>query len=502
MYPGGPDRPSIMRAVLPAPPTPADQRRDRLGAFIHHDAVSVGIAALIIVSVGLTLLHLHLPHEDPRQHPIELVNSLITLVFVVELSIKAYVADSWRKFLAQYWVDIIAVIPWAHSLRILRILRLLRVFRAALILSRRVRLVSGLLRSAIGEYLVLAMILVTLLTIGSFGLYLSERAHKATHGADADPSDDLDDPVNAAWATVFFIVANEPMISAPRSPVGKGVTLAVMFGGLTTFAVFTGVVSALMVNRLRRRTEIDDMDRFQLTDHLVVCGWNKRVPQILEELSHARSAELPAVVIVAELEELPAEVTRLPIAPRVYLIRGDSTTPALLEQARIAHARRAIIVADDTRERPDQDRDARTVLAALMVERMNPRITSCAELLNRDNEVHVRAAGVEEVVATPEAGGQHLAMAALHPGLADVVSELISARKGPTLIKEPIPPALVGQTFGAALEQLKRTRNAILLGVEAHGRQGSKAPGYKVHVNPPATLQLAVDDNLFLIIEH
>lgn len=477
------------------------RRRERLGALVHHDAVSIGVAVLIIVSVFLTLAHLHLPHEDPRQLPIEVVNGFITLVFVVELSLKAYVAESWGRFLGTYWIDIIAVIPWAHSLRVLRILRLLRVFRAAHILSRRIRFVSGLLRSAIGEYLVLAMILVTLLTIGAYTLFLSERAHALHHGRDADPSDDLDDPVNAAWATVFFIVANEPMIGAPKSPLGKGVTLLVMFGGLTTFAVFTGVVSALMINRLRRRTEIDDMDRFQLTDHLVVCGFNKRVPQILEELSHARSQEVPAVVIVAELDELPQEVTKLPIAPRVFLVRGDSTTPALLEQARIAHARRAIIVADDTRPRSDQDRDARTVLSALMVERMSPRITSCAELLNRDNEVHVRAAGVEEVVTTPEAGGQHLAMAALHPGLADVVSELISAKRGPTLVKEAVPPALVGQTFGAALEHLKRTRNAILVGVEAHGRQGSKAQGYKVHVNPPASLQLAVDDNLFLIQE-
>lgn len=476
------------------------RRKERLGHFIYHPITSTVVAALIIVSVLLTIEHLHLPHDDPYQIPLEVVQAVITVLFIVELSIKAYVADTWRRFFAQYWIDLIAVIPWVQSLRILRILRLLRVFSVALIISRRIRAVSSLMRSAIGEYLLLAAILCTLFGIGTYTLYLSEHAHRGAVGPDADPSDDLDDLGNAAWATVFFLVANEPMIAAPKSALGKGVALTVMFGGLTTFAVFTGVVSALMVGRLRRRTEIDDMDRFQLTDHIVLCGWNHRAPLILEELGFARAVEVPAVVVVAELEELPPEVTRLPVGPRVFLVRGDATTPSVLEQARVPYAKRAIIVADSTRPRADQDRDARTVLAALMVERMNPKITTCAELLNRENEVHLRAAGVEEVVTTPEAGGQQLAMAALHPGLADVVGELISAKSGATLVKQPVPDELLALTFAAAMEKLKREQNAILVGLEVNGREGKKSPVCQMLVNPPPGTLIGPRDNLVLIV--
>src|SRR6185503_3686583 len=160
------------------------------------------------------------------------------------------------------------------------------------------------------------------------------------------------------------------------------------------------------VNRLRRRMEIDDMDRFQLTDHLVICGWNSSVPLIIDELQVAQDA------------------------PRVFFVGGDYTRPEVLDQARIQHARRAIIVADATKPRSDQDRDARTVLAALMIERMNPKIISCAELLNRQNEAHLRVVGIDEVITTSEAGGQHLAMAAMQPGLATVVSELLTSKRG------------------------------------------------------------------------
>ena len=153
--------------------------KDRLGAFIHHPLTSLIVVVLIIVSVGLVMVHLTLDPGHPAQKPIELIQVVITFAFVFELSVKYYVAESKSRYFAQYWVDIIAIIPWAQSLRVLRVLRLLRVFRVAMILSRRVRFVSALFRSAVGEYVVLALIMLILLGVGTFALYVSEtRAHQ------------------------------------------------------------------------------------------------------------------------------------------------------------------------------------------------------------------------------------------------------------------------------------------------------------------------------------
>jgi voltage-gated potassium channel len=479
-----------------------DPRKERLGAFIHHPAISLGVAVLIVISVSLVLVKLLvLAPDDPWGHTIDVLDLWITGVFVVELGIKCWVAPNRLRFLGQYWIDIIAIIPWAHSLRVLRLLRLLRVFRVAMILSRRFRFVSALFRSAVGEYVVLAMMMFFMLGVGTFGLYLSERHARAENGAvadvDDDPSRDLSQPENAFWATLFFLVATEPMVAVPQSPVGKGIVLVVMFGGLTTFAVFTGIVTALMVNRLKRRMEIDDMDRFQLYDHLLILGWNRLVALIIEELTAAKG-NAQAVVVVADLEEPPPEVANQ-VGSRVFFVRGDYTKPAVLEQARVRQANKAIIVADDTIERSDQDRDARTVLGALMVERMNPEIYTCAELLNRDNEQHLLAAGIEEVITTSEAGGHHLAMAAMHAGLSHVVTELMTRKVGRNLQKAPVPEALVGLDFPTALDRYKREHDGLLVGVEVKGQEGPKAEGYAMQVNPGTELVLGATDNLVLI---
>jgi len=559
-----------------------NELKNRLGAFIHDPRVSFVVAVLIVLSVSLVVVHFALPITSPLQAPIEIVQWVITAVFVVELSVKGYVAPSRGRFLAQYWIDIVATLPWTQSLRALRVLRLLRVFRVAVIFSRRVRFLSNLFRSAIGEYIVLGLIMIALLSFGTFALWVTEsrarerqiRARNNALSADlleieeriglaaprvagqpdmisgsaptdaelrqraeiveerlhrhqledrehrrltqrmarihsllpTDPlltgpggKEDLADIENSFWATIFFLVATEPMIDTPRTNVGRVIVLAVMFGGLTTFALFTGIVTALMVNRLKRRMEIDDMDRFQLNEHIVICGWNRLVPLIIEEIGSTPSQRDTAVVVVADLEDAPEEVTKAREA-RLYFVKGDYTKPETLEQARIPYAKRAIIVADTTiPQRSDQDRDARTVLAALMIERMKPDIYTCAELLNPDNETHLRAAGIEEVVVTSEAGGHHLAMAALHFGLANVLNELMTGKVGDTLRKLKIPSKYLGITFIEAVERYKREENALLIGVEVQGQDGPRAEGYEMRLNPEGELVLGERDYLVVI---
>lgn len=567
---------------MPIPaPEPRRALKNKLGAFIHHPVVSLVIVVAIMVSVSLVMVHLLLVEEHPLQAPIETAQLVLTVFFFFELGIKCYVAPDKARFFSQYWIDIIAVLPWTQSLRVLRILRLLRVFRVAVILSRRVRFVQALFRSAIGEYMVLGMIMSLLLVVGSFVLYASESRARVQRSADLlqhcgkrigeleelcgassaaqgppslrlvrdrcevlaarvrgepgarpvvlatgehhrilaeldrmvallpvpretipgvhEQDGDLGDFGNSFWATLYFLVATEPMIAVPTTTVGRVVVLVVMFGGLTTFAIFTGVVTALMVNRLKRRMEIDDMDRFQLNDHMLICGWNRLVPLMIEEITASPQKGQTSIVVIAELDEPPPEISALAARFSVYFERGDYTKPEALDGARVQQARLAIIVADTTRARSDQDRDARTVLAALMIERMCPGIYTVAELLNRDNEQHLRAAGIEEVIVTSEVGGHHLAMAALHSGITEVFSELLDNKVGKNLMKVPVAEEFVGATYGEALAKNKEDRDDLVIGVEVKGQDGARTEGYAMLVNPAKDMTLGERDNLIVI---
>ena len=81
---------------------------------------------LIMTSVVLVLAELSLTHGTPEANALERINDVFTGVFIVELMIRFFVEPRKSRFFRKYWLDILAVIPFFHSLRILRVFRLLR----------------------------------------------------------------------------------------------------------------------------------------------------------------------------------------------------------------------------------------------------------------------------------------------------------------------------------------------------------------------------------------
>jgi voltage-gated potassium channel len=114
----------------------------------------------------------------------------------------------------------------------------------------------------------------------------------------------------------------------------------------------------------------------------------------------------------------------------------------------------------------DQDRDARTLLAALTIEKLRPGIFTCAELLRRENIEHLSMAKVEEIVIGDEYMGHLIAHSSRARGIIKVMDELLTASAGISFIKSPCIVS-VGKTFLDAFVKIKTDQDAILMAVEA-----------------------------------
>ncbi len=184
-------------------------------------------------------------------------------------------------------------------------------------------------------------------------------------------------------------------------------------------------------------------------------------------------------------------------SPRIYFIQGDYTTLAVLDTARVAQAARAILLADKSvPNRTDQDRDARTILAGLMIEKLSPGIFTCAELLSRDNEEHLRMAGIEEVVAT----------STRIRGVTEIADDIFSAMYGNQIYKRKIPIEWAGLTFLEMQQRMKMTYDALLMGIERSDEHPSvtelnerATPYSRTITNPPAHYELLRGDQLIIV---
>ena len=446
---------------------------------------------LVVISVALTLVEFMIEAPLSNVKPSSTLwrmNDAITLVFIVELTLRAVVSRSKRRFFNEYFLDIIAVLPFAwifpggRAFRILRLIRLLRMFG---VVSRLSGHFPYIIRRGAAEYVIVSGLLVLTIVVATGAIMFFENqpgnsgkgnsgkgdatagiatADGSRGGEDGGESFDLE---SSFWFSVYSLFAGEPIPGPPNSLGGKVVAVCVMFMGLTIFAMFTGTVSAFMVERLRLESGFVDWESLQ--DHVVLCGWSTKAEIIIAEYRATPSMRFVPIAVVSEFEGDRTPVVRPELQKDVHFLSADFTRVPALEKAGIHRAHTCIVLADTSGQRSEQDADARTILAALTVEKLNPAVFTCAELLNASYGTHLKMGGVNDYVVSGEYGAYLLAQAATNRGLMSVFTELMTYEHGNEFYRMPVPTDCVGKSFNQCLSLLKEKYEVILVAVHPQG---------------------------------
>lgn len=453
-----------------------------LRRFMNHPFTEVFIMMMIIASVMLVLYEFSIGVQHPSYWLVEQINDLFTYFFVIELTLRFYVEQRKSRFFRKYWLDIIAVLPFFRSFRVLRVVRLLRLFRFGIILTRKLARWSGPVRVIKAEYVIVAVAILVVVLMGGFSMRVVEGRING----------DFNTLNKALWFATMTLIGGEPIGGAPKTSLGRFITATLMVSGLTVFAIFTATVSAVMVNSLKNlqfhAIEIDDLE-----NHVILCGWNRAGHLIIEEL--LLDDRFPHIVLISEDPALSDDPFFKGVIDQVFLLQGDHTRVDILREAGIERASYAMLLADATGERTPQDRDARTVLAAMLIEKLNKEIYTVVQLLNRDNETSLRQVGVEEIIVSDEYVGNIMATVAKNRGIVSMLDELLTSKYGHQFFKCPVPDELVGSSVGEAIGPLKRNYEATLIGVDlGEGRTVDEI----MRVNPPSSLVLTRQHKLII----
>ena len=440
---------------------------------INHPLSELAVVVLILSWVG-ALLGEHLITDPEALGMLLVFGNVLHGIFILELLLRFWVAPHKGRFFKAYYLDILSVIPlnWLRPLRLLRLLR-----------------VGALFRRSAGELAIVAMLSLCFV-LGAAMLIDSHPASVTLVSRDE---------LGSLWFALYTFVGGEPIGGIPETEEGRLVTLGLMVGGMTLFGMFIGAVSASMATALSRRLEITDMERPDvLTDHLIVCGWNLAGPTRLKELFATR--ERPRrVVVITEQPERPEGLDIEGIRPEfIHHVCGDYTKVSVLEQVNVPKAAMAILLTDTLTPRSDQDRDARTVLAALTIERLNVDIFCCAELTSWEHAKLLQSAGVEEIVVRDWYAGVILGSMGRNWGLAAVLRDILSTSDGNAFHKVEVSAALADKTVGALHAELKETRDLILIALEHTLPSGERT----IEVNPPAKRTVSRGDVLVVIGPH
>ncbi len=286
---------------------------------------------------------------------------------------------------------------------------------------------------------------------------------------------------SALWWSIVTITTVGYGDISPVTLGGRVVAGVMMVFGIGILGLFTATIASIFVER--KMKEDRGMHSYEFQNHIIICEWNHRAQEIINELRMDHRTESAPIILIAELETKPVDDDNL------HFIQGDVTEDNL-KRANIERAKTVVVLGDDQLDA--NARDAKAVLTTLTIETMNPNVYSIVELVNEANVQHCERANANEIIVGSEFTSKLISRAALDHGISKVLSELLSSRFGNDLFKIPVPESMQGKNFMDIFAEMKRSNNSIILGVQK-GNIG------EVISNPSIDYQVEADDYLILI---
>ena len=286
----------------------------------------------------------------------------------------------------------------------------------------------------------------------------------------------LDGLVGSGYWSVTTVIGSGDS-SYVKSPGGYVIGWLLAFFGVAIVATLTAAIVGFVIDFLLK--EGQGMGASGYSDHVVVCGWNATARELVAEL---QGDEFSGRVVVLHESE------RSPAGADVYFVRGDATSAADLERAGIPDAAAAIICPSDA----TNEADMRSILTVLAIETMAPQVRTVVEVNNPKHVEHLRRAHADEILVTSRLASRLLARTALYPGLASLVTDIVSGGEGSELYRVELPDEYADLDLEDLSSRLRREHNATLLAVSRAGR---------TLVNPPSGFRLSRGDTAVVVAE-
>ena len=268
---------------------------------------------------------------------------------------------------------------------------------------------------------------------------------------------------NPFWWAIFSMTTVGYGDFSPETPGGRVFAVLIMFIGISLVSLLTATISSIFVAQKIR--EGKGLEKLNLTDHLILCGWNPNGERLLKSIQKLSKGEKKDVVLINELNE--EEISRLKNrfnTLKIHFISGDFTQEEILEKASINDVDTVIVIPNTTGSEV-ATYDEKTIFATLTIKSINPVIRVVAVLLDRENLTHIKRANADEVVVGDDFSAHIIASHVTDPGIPQIANKLMDSNSAFRFKRVAIPSDYFGESYDDLFNHFRQKDGSVLIGV-------------------------------------
>ena len=264
------------------------------------------------------------------------------------------------------------------------------------------------------------------------------------------------------WAIVTMTTVGYGDFS-PSTPEGRLFAVFIMFAGIALVSLLTASISSIYV--AKRIREDKGLEKINISDHIVLCGWNQNAESIIDSLRNLSEKDSLHLVLVNDIHEDIVNHLRNKYKDiDLHFVAGDFTSEEILKRASIEDANTVVVIPNIDDEKiglPDE----KTIFATLTIKSISSTVRVVAYLMQRENLTHIRRANVDEVVLSDDFGAYMLASHVMDPGIPQTTKGLLNASSDERLKRVDIPSQFIGRPFDDLFNYFRSTNGSILVGL-------------------------------------
>ena len=198
---------------------------------------------------------------------------------------------------------------------------------------------------------------------------------------------------NSLWWAIVTMTTVGYGDMAPITIPGRILAVFIMLTGIVLVAIVTATISSSFITK--KIMEGKGLEKIYFKNHIIVCGWNLNVINLLKGLLNSLDNKEPEIVLINDQHQNDIDNIMTYFQNNtIKYVRGDYAEDSILDKANAHHANYAIILNDTS-----HNNDEKVILTTLTLKKLSNKIKVIAQINDKNKKPFLKRANADAILS-------------------------------------------------------------------------------------------------------